>query len=830
MARTIVIAAGGTAGHVIPALCVADELRSRGAEVLWIGGERAEAELVPAAGYELRPIRVRGLSRTDVRAAAGSAALAARALIASRAILREVGADAVLGGGGYVAGPVGLAAVALRVPLVLTEADSELGLANRALARWARRVCLAFPLEGRTGERYRVTGRPVPLPVADRGAARATFGIAKDEDFVVVFGGSLGARSINEAAVAGLADAPFSVLHLTGSRDYRGLSERPIRPHYDLRESLPIERFEEALAASDLVVARAGGSIFEIAAQGRPAILVPYPHATADHQTRNARWMADGGAAVIVPDDQLDGPRLAREVGALLADRGRLAAMARASAALARPRAASDVADEVLAAAGADGDASAGVRSPGRALQDLAVAVERPWDGRELHVVGVGGAGMSGLALLAAGLGARVTGSDQAQSAYLERVREAGIEAVAGHRAENLPAGERVEVVYSTAVPADNPELVAARERGLAVLHRSELLARLSALRPTIAVAGTHGKTTTSSMVVHALRGAGMDPAYLIGGELRSTGTNAAWGSGEWLVVEADESDRSMLALRRDVAVVLNVELDHHATFGSIAELREAFAAFLAQAGEAVVWDRPELLALRPGPVVPFDVGEVELGPQGSRFAWRDHEVALAVPGRHNALDAVAALEACRLAGADPAAAATALADFSGAGRRFERLGATASGAELYDDYAHHPTEVRATLEAARTLRPRRLVVAFQPHLYSRTAALAGDFGRSLAAADVIVVLDVYRARERPEDHPGVSGRLIAQAAADAAPGKTVAWLPGIDDAERYLRTTLREGDLCLVVGAGNVDALGRRLVDRERPSAGPEEGLAAAR
>jgi UDP-N-acetylmuramate--alanine ligase len=457
------------------------------------------------------------------------------------------------------------------------------------------------------------------------------------------------------------------------------------------------------------------------------------------------------------------------------------------------------------------------------------MAGERPWHGRQLHVVGVGGAGMSGLALLAAALGARVTGSDQADSGYLARVRRAGIDAAVGHRAENLPPERDVEVVHSTAVPGDNPELVAARDRGLAILHRSELLARISALRPTIAVAGTHGKTTTSSMIVHALRGAGLDPAYLIGGELRSTGTNAAWGSGEWLVVEADESDRSMLALRRDVAVVLNVELDHHATFGSIAELRDAFAAFLAPAGEAVVWDRPELLALRRGPLVPFDVGEVDLGPQGSRFVWRDQPVALAVPGRHNALDAVAALEACRLAGASPAAAAAALADFSGAGRRFERLGATASGAEVYDDYAHHPTEVRATLAAARTLAPRSVVVAFQPHLYSRTAALARDFGSALALADVVVVLDVYRARERPEDHPGVTGRLVAQAAADAASGRPVAWLPAIEDAEAYLRATLREGDLCLVVGAGNVDALGRRLVDPESSAAEPEE-MAAER
>ena len=315
-------------------------------------------------------------------------------------------------------------------------------------------------------------------------------------------------------------------------------------------------------------------------------------------------------------------------------------------------------------------------------------------------------------------------------------------------------------------------------------------------------------------MAVHALRGAGMDPAYLVGGELRSTGSNAGWGSGEWLVVEADESDRSMLALRRDVAVLTNAELDHHTTYGSHVELEQAFRAFLAPAEHAVVWDRPALLALRDGPVVAFDVTDVDLHAGGSRLDWRGTEVALAVPGHHNALNAVAALEASRLAGADPARAAAALADFRGAARRFDRLGATGAGAEVYDDYAHHPTEVRATLEAARTLQPGRVIAVFQPHLYSRTAALAAEFGRALALADLAVVLEIYRARERPEDHPGVSGRLVAEATADAAPGRTVAWMPGFDDAESYLRGVLREGDLCLVIGAGDVDALGRRLVE----------------
>jgi UDP-N-acetylmuramate--alanine ligase len=426
---------------------------------------------------------------------------------------------------------------------------------------------------------------------------------------------------------------------------------------------------------------------------------------------------------------------------------------------------------------------------------------------------------MSGLALVARALGAAVTGSDRAAgSPYAGPLRAAGIEPAAGHDAANVPDG--AEVVVSTAIPADNPERAAARERGLRELHRAELLGELTRLRPTIAVTGTHGKTTTSSMLVHALRGCGMDPAYLVGGAVRSTGSNAGWGEGEWLVVEADESDRSLLELAPGVAVLTNAELDHHTTYSSQRDVDETFRAFLALADRAaVVWDRPRLLALAPAdiPLFTFDAAP-ELTPGGSRFALDGVAVELTVPGVHNARNAAAALTAARLAGADLAYAAAALRDFEGAGRRFERLGTTPQGAAVVDDYAHHPTEVAATIEAARTLSPRRVVAVFQPHLYSRTARQATEFGAALAAADAVVVLDVYPARERAEDFPGVSGLLVAQAAADAAEGRPVAWLPAFDEARQLLEATLREDDLVLTLGAGDVDALGRALVAAESP------------
>jgi UDP-N-acetylglucosamine--N-acetylmuramyl-(pentapeptide) pyrophosphoryl-undecaprenol N-acetylglucosamine transferase len=371
---------------VVPALAVADALRAEGAEVVFIGGERAEAELVPRAGYELRKIAVEGMSRTNPLRAIRALARAGVAFLRARSVLKELAPDAVLGGGGYVAGPVGLAALTLRIPLVLSEADSHLGLTNRVLARGARRVCLAFPLAGREGARYRVTGRPGPAPREDRAGARGRLGLAGGERCVLVFGGSLGARSINMAAIEAFAGeastldgsagrtstrgastraistgddpaspmstgAAFGVLHVAGRRDYPELAVRELPAGYDLREYLDLDEFGDALAAADLVVARAGGSVFEIAASGTPAILVPYPHASADHQTANARWMADAGAAVVIADGELDAGRLARKVDELLGDRERLARMASASKGLARPHAARDIADELLEAA-----------------------------------------------------------------------------------------------------------------------------------------------------------------------------------------------------------------------------------------------------------------------------------------------------------------------------------------------------------------------------------------------------------------------------------------------------------------------------------------------
>ena len=458
-------------------------------------------------------------------------------------------------------------------------------------------------------------------------------------------------------------------------------------------------------------------------------------------------------------------------------------------------------------------------------------------EGRKLHFIAIGGAGMSGLALVCKRLGAEVTGSDRAESSYMDRLRAAGIEPNLGHDADRVPPD--AEVVISTAIAEDNPELVRARERGQRIIHRGELLAQLCALRRLLAIAGTHGKTTTAAMCIWALRASGGDPAFFLGGELPGAGpggaaTNAGWGEGEWVVAEADESDASFLKLQPEVAVITNLELDHHSRWSSLTELSEAFAAFSSPAtglviGADVRLPGPEAqrvvrFALEPEPgqrptEADLLATEIEAGPGGgSHFravgAGMDAQVALSVPGRHNIANALAALGGLSLAGADIEACAAALADFPGVARRLELKGES-NGARVYDDYAHHPTEVAAALEAARELGARRLIVAFQPHLYSRTKALADELGAALAEADEVAVLDVYPAREEPVGPlEGVSGLMVASAAADHGRGRPVWWLPTAELAAQALGPRLGEGDVLITIGAGDVYKLADTLVN----------------
>lgn len=382
-----------------------------------------------------------------------------------------------------------------------------------------------------------------------------------------------------------------------------------------------------------------------------------------------------------------------------------------------------------------------------------------PLEGRKLWFAGIGGAGMSGYAALARAWGAEVRGWDRVRTPYLE----------------HLPKDVTVEVsTEPPSVPAGWESYVStAFADRIGGKSRAELLAELTALRESIVVAGAHGKTTTTAMIAFVLRELGQDPAFLIGGDVPQLAGNAGAGEG-WLVVEGDESDRTIESLGPRIAVVTNVDLDHHTTFASRAEVEELFERWLANAPTAV----------RGGELAPYD-GE------------------LSVPGEHNRRNAAAALVALEAAGIAAADARAALASFRGVARRLERRG-EAKGVEVYDDYGHHPAEVGAALAALRDGDDHRVLVLFQPHLYSRTRHLAREFASALAAADAVAVADIYPAREDPI--AGVTGRLIVDALADVRPGMPIGWTPRVEDGARFLASRARSGDRLVTLGAGDVD------------------------
>ncbi|MGD9696854.1 MAG: UDP-N-acetylmuramate--L-alanine ligase [Thermoleophilia bacterium] len=440
---------------------------------------------------------------------------------------------------------------------------------------------------------------------------------------------------------------------------------------------------------------------------------------------------------------------------------------------------------------------------------------------RPIHLVGIGGAGMSGLARLAAEAGYRVSGTDRDDSALLEGLRREGIDARAGHSAEAVPP-DAAALVVSTAIAADNPERAEAARRGIEVLHRSELLAELMAGRRGLAVAGAHGKSTTSGMLVTALgRASACVGAAIAGGG----GTGAFWGTGPWFVAEADESDRSLLNLFPEAAILLNVDHDHHATFASLDEVKEVFRRFVAALppGGVLVVGPDEaardcaadaVCEVRLVGDLPGSFCAVERAGRAAGFTLaladgRRVDVPLAVGGRHNAENAACALALADWCEVPLVDAAARLAGFTGVGRRMELRG-VAGGVEVVDDYAHHPAEIRATLAAARERAPGRIVVIFQPHLPSRTRALWRELGEALGAADVVVVTEVYLARE-PAD-PAVGGRDVA----GAVPGPARAvFAPTPADAAAAALAEIRPGDLVITMGAGDITTLGRELVSR---------------
>lgn len=839
----MLLAGGGTAGHVNPLLAVADAVRAQrpGVRVVALGtAEGLESRLVPEHGIDLalvprvplprRPtldwFRLPGRLRAAVRAA-------------GRAI-DEAGAGVVVGFGGYVSTPAYLAARRRRVPVVVHEQNARPGLANRLGARWAAAVATTFPATRLP--HAQVTGLPLRAPIArlgtDRDAdpvatrMRAAIELGLDPSLptLLVTGGSLGALSLNRAVAGAAADllaAGVQVLHLTGTGKAdavrAALSGVPGAERYHVLEYLG--RMELALAVADLVLCRAGaGTVCELAALGIPGVYVPLPFGNGE-QRLNAAGVVEAGGGLLVEDEVLTPAWVRTRLVPLLAGEASAATRSRMAAAAARV----GVRDAAARVAGLVTALLPPLPEPGTADPRLDDAYVPPAldELGHVHLVGVGGAGMSAVATLLAARGLAVSGSDAADGPALPALRQAGVEVHVGHDAAHVAGADTV--VVSSAVRETNPELTAARAAGLRVLHRSQALAALMAGRAAVAVAGAHGKTTTSAMVATALLAAGEDPAFAIGGVVLGPDGplgGARDGTGPF-VAEADESDGSFLNYAPLVAIVTNVEPDHLDHYGTREAFEEAFARFTARIrpggllvacaddeGAARLVARVRDRLRRSGvavttygrsPGADVRVGASTRGADGSwttpvTAVGASAELRLAVPGEHNGLNAAAAWVAVRRLGVPDEVAAEGLAEFRGTGRRFEDRG-SAGGVRVVDDYAHHPTEIAALLRAARQVTEGRVVVLFQPHLYSRTKTFAAEFAAALAAADEVVVTDVYAAREDPD--PAVTGALITDRM-----GEHARFVADRQEAAGVAAALARPGDLLLTVGAGDVTAL----------------------
>lgn len=829
-ARRVVIAGGGTSGHVLPAIAIAEMLEDHGflsENLHFVGTLRGiDAELLADTEYPHTLLAVTGLRRSlslaSLRHNIEMMRAQRRALRSMLRFMRDWRPDVVVSVGGYGSLAPMSAASRLGIKTVVVSYDSRPGLATKRQARRATVVTRAddsSPLRDAV-----VAGAPVRRSLrrldiaAQRTEARSRLGFPVDAFVVGVVGGSLGSGLLNEAVGEAVGDhraGDVHWLHVCGERFASSAPPVASPRHHRVAYMSDMAGF---YSACDIVVCRAGASTMaELATLGVVGIVVPWAGAAENHQEHNARVLTDAGGGVFVGESDFSARRLIDEVVALRdapARRSEIARVARGIGVLHR--------DGVVGSVIAD---VAGARPTARGGLLLDAS-------KRVHVVGIAGPGMSALARALHGMGHRVSGSDIKESEVVDQLRSEGIDVTVGHRAALVDGCDAV--CASTGVPVDNIEMAAARKLGIPALTRAEMLAAVCAQASTLGVAGTHGKTTTTSLLSAMLGGGSGRCGFVVGGDAPDLGTNGRWAHGGIFVVEADESDGTHEALPLSGAIITNVDMDHLDHFGTFDGIVESFGRFARNVNGPVVLcvDDPTLATLandlrHRGVAVhtygSSDAAEMRLSDvrqEGEYLAYRvtPHGIAagllpaggvdvmLRAQGRHNALNATAAMTLALLHEVPLTEILRVLRDFAGVGRRFELRGRR-NGVTFIDDYAHVPTEIAALLRSAREgeFAGRRLVAVFQPNRYHRMAQMSPEYRDAFLDADVAVITDIY-ASGTPKIE-GVTGKLVVDAIRAAHPSQRVEWMAARGDLIRGVTSLLRDGDVCVSFGCGDIES-----------------------
>lgn len=828
IAKRFIISGGGTGGHIFPAVSIAGALRELlpDCEILFVGANgRMEMEKVPAAGYDIVGLPIQGLYRSLTPKNIKVLCNAIKSINQSKKIIKDFNPDAVIGVGGYASGPVLWQAQSMGIPTLLQEQNSYAGVTNKLLSRRCNRICVAYDGMEKffPAEKITLTGNPVRsqlLKVSDKDRTKgyAEFGLKADKKTILVIGGSLGARTINQSMLAGLKEITTTykdsvqIIWQTGKFYIDKIKEDT--KDYDLSNVVItdfVSRMDLAYSIADLVISRSGASsISELCLLGKPSILVPSPNVAEDHQTKNALALSTKGAAVLITDK--DAPtQLTAEALKLVQDNNQLESLKKNILLLAKPDATMTIAKEILDMIGMK------VNIPTKPKQQQQEQRQK----MNYFFLGIGGIGMSALARWFKAEGHNVGGYDLTKTPLTEALEAEGMEIHYEDNISLIPVKymdtEKTKIIYTPAIPSDMKELVFFKNGGFDIYKRSQVLGLLTEGKDSICVAGSHGKTTTSTLISHILNTSGAGTNAFLGGISKNFNSNLLIDThSNTVVVEADEYDRSFLTLKPYMAVVTATDADHLDIYGTKEEMLKAFSQFTHLIRKGGVLLMKKGIAMVPDTVEEVRVFTYSLEDSTADFYATNMkirngkltfdfngpdikitDIELGVPVKVNVENSVAAIAIALFNNISENHIIEAIKSFKGTRRRFDIRVATDKVIYI-DDYAHHPGEIKASLESIKQLYPdKKICCAFQPHLYTRTRDFAPEFAECLSIADDVILVDIYPAREKPI--PGVTSELIYKG---LPKGRKV-----MCKKEKLVETMKsRSFDIFVTMGAGNID------------------------